>query len=130
MTTGLRAPAGGETRRGFLKKTATTAVAVAGANLLQSSVIAQPRSTEITIVPDSADALVQQPPVRWAIDQLRDALKAKGVAAQVVERLAQTPPNSECIVVGSFASSLARQVIDAAGASVPDSPETLGLVRG
>ncbi|MEK7676394.1 MAG: twin-arginine translocation signal domain-containing protein [Verrucomicrobiota bacterium] len=119
-----------ETRRGFIKKTAATAAALAGANVFSASVLGQNQSAGVAIVPDAAEALLRQPPVRWAMEQLRDALKARGFTAQIADRLDQTSPGDERILVARSTSALARSVLEGSGVSVPDVPEALGLVRG
>ncbi|MBI4658320.1 MAG: hypothetical protein HY735_05625, partial [Verrucomicrobia bacterium] len=95
-----------------------------------SSAFGQNQGARIAIVADGADAAAQQPPVKWATEQLRDALKAKGVDVQVRDSLENTAPIHERILVASRASTLAGHVLDNVGAPVPDAPEALGLVRG
>lgn len=116
-----------ETRRSFIKKTTAAAV---GANFLPSSALGQIQSARIAIVADGADAAVQQPPVKWAMEQLREALKVKGVEVPIQDSLEKTPSVRERILVASRVSMLGRQVLDSAGVAVPNAPEALGLVRG
>ena len=99
----------GGTRRQFIKKTGTVATAVAGAGLFNLPVLAREKS--VSIVFDEAEAVVKQAPVRWAAEQLRDALAARGVTAQFYENLDQAPPSQECVLVTSGASNVARQII-------------------
>ena len=118
----------GETRRQFIKKTGTIATAVAGAGLLNLPVLAHEKS--VSIVLDSAEAVVKQTPVKWAAEQLRDTLAARGVVGQFYEDLDQAPPSQECVLVTSGVSNPARQIIKATGISSPNAPEALALVRG
>ncbi len=62
-----------ETRRSFLKKTAAMAVS---ASLLP--VYGWDEGHAVWIVPDADEAVVKEPPVQWAIEQLREALELDG----------------------------------------------------
>ena len=86
----------GETRRQFIKKTGLAAAAVAGAGLLPLPVSGRENKSAVTIVLDGSDAVVTQPAVRWAAEQLRDALAARGVAARIFQSLNEAPPAAEC----------------------------------
>jgi hypothetical protein len=118
----------GGTRRQFIKKTGTVATAVAGAGIFNLPVLAREKSASIVL--DATEAVVKQAAVRWAAEQLRDALAARGVAAQFYENLDQAPPSQECVLVTSGASNPARQIINTAGISSPEAPEALTLARG
>lgn len=120
----------GETRRSFIRKTAGTAAVVAGARLLPASVLGNDRGSGITIAIDPIDGLLKELPVGWAVEQLQAALKAKGIAAPIRESLDQTAPGTDCILVTGASSALGREVLASVGASVPEGPEALGLVRG
>ena len=120
----------GETRRQFIKKTGTVAAAVAGASLFNLPVLARENNVSVSIVLEAADAVVKQAPVRWAAEQLRDALVARGIAAQFYENLDQAPLSQECVLVTSGASNLARQLFKARGISLSDDPESFALARG
>lgn len=119
----------GETRRDFIKKTAAATAFVAGANILSTPVHGQSKAGGVALAFDSSDALVKQPPVQWAIEQLRAALKARGIGTASPGRLDQVAPDAECILVSSRSSTLARQLLESVGTSVPDVPEALALVR-
>jgi hypothetical protein len=121
---------GGETRRDFIKKTAAAAAFVATANVLRPPASGQNKAGGIALVLDAGDPLVQQRPVQWAAEQLREALKVRGFATQSFAQLDQAAPDGEIILVGGRGSALVRQVLESAGAAVPDKPEALGLVRG
>jgi hypothetical protein len=120
----------GETRRQFIKKTGTVAAAVAGARFFNLPVLARENNFPVAIVLDTADAVVQPAPVRWAAEQLRDALAARGVASQFYENLDQTPPAHECVLVTRGASKNARQIFQARGISLADAPESFAVARG
>jgi hypothetical protein len=128
----------GQTRRQFIKKTGFAAAAVAGAGLLPFPVSAAENKPGIAIVLDGSDSFVldgsetfvMQPPVQWAAGQLRDALAARGIAAQIFQGLAGAPPAQECVLVAGCNSHQARQILGDAKLSLPDVPEALALARG
>ncbi|MBI2948463.1 MAG: hypothetical protein HYY23_12535 [Verrucomicrobia bacterium] len=120
----------GESRRRFITKTAVAATAVTSSNLLCLPLSAQDRSGQVSIVFDPADAVAQERPVRWAANQLREALERRGVEAQLHERLDQAPAGQTRILAASRTSRLARQLLDAANIALPQTPEALGLARG
>jgi hypothetical protein len=120
----------GETRRQFIKKTGTVAAAVAGASLFNLPALARENHLPVSIVLDAEAAVTQEPPVRWAAEQLRDALAARGVPAQIYEKLEQAPLSQECVLVTNGTSNLAREICTARGISAPDAPESFALARG
>ncbi|MDA2927468.1 hypothetical protein MYX78_09605, partial [Acidobacteria bacterium AH-259-G07] len=122
----LQKSTSGETRRDFLKKTAAV---VAGSHLFTPSIYAQGGGSRVSIVTDASDPTLSQPPVKWALQELQGALKAKGVFTQVQKGLEQAT-SDEVILVARPGSALARPLLDSAGMSVSDAPESLGLVRG
>ncbi len=119
-----------ETRRHFIKKTGAITAAVTGANLLQLSVSAAANNAGVSIVLDSSEELTRQAPIKWAAEQLRDALTARGTSVQFLESLDQTPSSHECVLVTGRSSPAARQVFNANKISLPENPESLALVRG
>ena len=119
-----------ETRRGFFRKTAKAVAGVAGANFLAPTVYGQGRRADVALVSDATDPLVKQPPVGWAIEQLLEHLKARGIPTAVHSSLDQASPQAVTVRIASRTSKSARQALDGAGLSIPDVPEALGLVRG
>jgi hypothetical protein len=83
-----------------------------------------------SIVRDPADQTLAHRPVRWALEQLQEALAARGIAAGRRERVDQAPSDEVCIVAAGPASPPAREVLRGAGVSIPDTPESLALVQG
>jgi hypothetical protein len=126
----IKPSAGGETRRSFIKKTASTAAVAAGAKLFPMSVFAENNDHVLAIVVDATDPLLKEPPVLWAVEQLRDALRAKGVTSSLQESFDAKSAAGERILVARSSSTPGRQVLENVGASVPGVPEALGLVRG
>jgi hypothetical protein len=116
-----------QSRREFLKTTATAAAAASGITLPGVS-FAEARSS-IAIVCDPQDALVKTPPIQWAITQLHEALTSRGITAQILSDPNQTTPAADRIVIGSFTSPLARQRLAREKISTQDFPESLALVR-
>ena len=123
-------PIHGETRRQFIKKTGIATAVVAGAGLFQFPLYAGETPDGISIVLDPSDPVTKQAPAQWAAQQLRDTLAARGVKAQVLEKLEQVPPSQECIFVAGPMSPPARQALAAAGISLLSTPECLALARG
>ena len=120
----------GETRRQFIKKSSLAAATVAGAGLLPLRISAAENKPSVAIVLEASDALATQPPAQWAAEQLRDALISRGVAAQIQAGLDAAPPAQTCILAAGRVSPAARQLLDAAKISLPDTPEALALVSG
>ena len=121
-----RSVSSGETRRDFLKKTA--AVVVGG---YIASPFAQGQGGRgISIVLDSSDPTLSQPPVQWALQQLQDSFSAKGSSSQIRNSLEHVPAGEETIVVARPGSALGRPLLDQARLGIADSPESLSLARG
>jgi hypothetical protein len=136
----------GENRRQFLKKAGAATAIVAGAGLLQVpySLRGDQSEPSIALVFDPADpltktaqgqlfeplSLVKPNPVAWAARQLGEALAARHLSFQFQPSLDAVSAGQTAILVAGRTSLPARQVIDAARLSLPDSPECLALARG
>ena len=118
---------GGDTRRQFLKKTAS---AIAVSSLGAAGGAGQGEPAGVVIVPDRGDYLMQQPPGRLALEELTRALASRAIPGAVRDSLADVPSGSLCIFAAGKQSVLAREVLSGAGAELPDAPESLALVRG
>ncbi len=119
-----------QTRRDFIKTAAHTAAVVAGAELLSPALYAQGSSAGVAIISAPTDKVTEEPPVRWAIGQLQDRLKARRISAQLYASLDQVSPEAVCVAVAGRDSTWARTIVGAAGLSLPGVPEATGLVRG
>ncbi len=128
----------GHTRREFLTKTVSGAAAVAsGAGLLQAADRGPGNAPEISLVLDGSASVCSRPPVRWAVEQLRDTLTTRGLAVEIVEwnslgaraSLPASTLRGECILVTGSGSTIGRQALKSAGVSFPETPEALGLLR-
>jgi hypothetical protein len=120
-----------QTRRDFLKTTATVAAAASGISFPRVSDAESKPSVAIFIDPN--DNLIKEPPVQWAIDQLRQALDSRAITSQVLSNPNNTTSAAERIVVASNASPLAKrredgQAYPLSKSYVPDIPEALALV--
>ena len=112
-------------RRDFLKTTATLTTTVAVANLLPATVSAKTAARGVAIILNPDDA--KQRPAQWGAAELRDALKTRGIAAEIFEKLEQAPADFECVVAATASSSAGKQALTATGASLPKVPEVVGL---
>ncbi len=123
---------GGESRRSFLKRTSTATLAVAAAGVTDCLLPAgaAQNGPAVLIVPDAEGGLVTEPPVRWAIEQLRDAFATRGIEVQVRATLSEAGSDGECIFVAGSGSPLGRQVLASAGGIAPQAPEALAIARG
>src|SRR5439155_26698414 len=72
----------------------------------------------------------EQKPAHWAAGHLCDALKGRGVAAEVYENLEQAPASFDCVLAATAVSMSGRQALDASRVSLPNVPEAVGLARG
>lgn len=113
-----------ETRRQFVKKAGVITAAVAGAKFLELPLSATTKNENVSIVLDSTEDITKTAPVKWAAEQLRDMLRARGVSAQILDSIEQVHARQECIVITGK-----RRVSELGGPSVPDVPEALVLTR-
>src|SRR5882724_1329343 len=112
-----------QSRREFLK---TTAAAASAISLSGVSYAESKSSVAILFDPDD-DKLVKEPPVQWAIDQLRDALAIRGPSP----RINPNEPRSfaERIIVATRPARLVRAYLGDEYTSVHDVEESFGLIR-
>src|SRR5262245_49096611 len=115
-------------RRDFLKATATVTTAVATASLLPGTLAAKNQTRGFAIILNREDA--RQMPAQWAATELRDALKSRSVTAEIFASLEQAPVNFDCIVAATAGSSAGKEALAAIGTALPDVPEAVGLARG
>ena len=129
-------------RREFLRGAAlaagcTVAGGISGCGKAQRVAIGpargQPKPTSapgVYLACDPADAVASSAPAQWSIEQLRSALSARGTASRVCQRPEQSPAGAVCVVVSGASMPVAQGAFARAGVSVPDAPESLGLVPG
>src|ERR1051326_8420737 len=110
-----------QTRRQFLKTPATATAAVAGASIVGKSATDRSSSRSFSVIVDPGDDVARQPPARWATEELRQTLQAKGITAQVLAAIDQAPAQSNCIAVASHRTAMARQILNSASLQIPES---------
>ncbi|HEV2125339.1 MAG TPA: hypothetical protein VGW38_21525, partial [Chloroflexota bacterium] len=81
----------------------------------------------VSIVLDSADPVATQPPVRWAAQELVQALEGQGASVRVTDSL-EADGEGMCVVIGSERSSVVRERLNGTGIALPEEPEVLALV--
>ena len=86
------------------------------------------RAAGIAIVVDAGDPIAGSAPAQWAMKELEQALISRGIAVQRYKRLAQAPASDLCVVVAGAAAAPARQLLTAAGTSIPAAAEAQALV--
>src|SRR5262249_11716930 len=59
------------------------------------------------------------PPARWALEQLQQALTARGAAVLQCERISEAPTGGTCIVAAGGAAPLARDALAASPLPLP-----------
>jgi hypothetical protein len=116
-----------QSRRDFIKTTAAAAAAASGVSLPRIS--SAESNPSVAIFPDPDDKIIAEPPVQWAIDQLREAFSSRGITSQVVSRQNQPSSAADRIIIGSRSSAVARERLARERISTPDFPEALALVR-
>lgn len=119
----------GETRRGFIRKATTVAVAASG-RVLASNAQAESRKATIFVHAGAPRSIMDEPPVLWAIEQLQNVLQERGLFQQVRHNLDQIREDTERILIAPSESALARQMADRTGTRIPDVSESLGLIPG
>ena len=120
----------GESRREFIKKTGLAAAAIAGAGLVPLPVSAAESNPAIAVAFDETDVVTAETPVRWAAEQLRDALVSRGLPAAIYPNLNDVQAGQECVLVAGRNSPRARQLLATAKISLPVAPEALAMARG
>ncbi|MBT3202179.1 MAG: hypothetical protein HN350_19930 [Phycisphaerales bacterium] len=130
MNSGHESSGTSETRRDFIKKTATAAVAISSVGFLPPTAYGQDSPAKVALVTDRADKLLKQPPVQWAIGRMQDRLKAKNISVALHAELKNVSPDVTTVIIAGHASTLAKPILKTAGVSIPDVPEAVGLVRG
>src|SRR5271169_5903972 len=116
----------GESRRDFLKRTATVTAGIAAATVSESLFPVHGReSVTVVIVPDHEDPAVGQAPVQWAVGQLQAALETRGLRVRIQPVFTDPHANGPCVLVSGSRTPLSREVLGTAGATVVDVPESL-----
>jgi hypothetical protein len=115
-------------RRDFLKSTAAATAAVVAVNLFPETLSARDKTGGVAIILNPEDA--KQKPAQWVTVELRDALKSRGVAAEIFNSLEQAPSGFDCVIAATANSSIGKRALATTGLSLPKVPEAVGLSRG
>src|SRR5215469_15545967 len=102
-------------RRHFLKTTATAAAALTAGSLLPDTLSAKEKTRGLAIVLDPEDA--KDKPAQWAATEFRDVLRSRGVAAEIFSSLEQAPAGFDCVIAATARSNGGKQALAAAGIS-------------
>src|SRR5207253_10022313 len=124
-------------RRQFLQRTGMVA-GLAGASLLsQASASADSDSSQtvrakkaIALLRDPEDKLATAPAVRWAVSQLSDALATHGFSVSLRQQMSEVTAEELCVVIGSTAAALPREILGKANSKVPSASDALVLLAG
>jgi hypothetical protein len=110
-------------RRGFLKALGT-AVAAAGVSARTLGI----EASSVAIVVDPTDRIAAEPPAAWAIEELLQALKGRGVEGVRVADAAHEAERRLRIYACSLATALAQRMLSDAHVKLPAVPEAAGIV--
>jgi len=113
-------------RREFIKLAGSFAGALAGTHRAQAG--SMDTSRRVSIVIDPADPAASCAPARWAATELEQALRARGAAVQMCQRVSQAGASDVCIVAAGSKSALATRLMKQARAVCGDRPEALALL--
>lgn len=90
--------------------------------------IRRPDARSISIASPMRDPVAGSRPVRWAIEQLRAALEARGLLVDIAEPGDATGLGRAAVLVAAAGSPHAKRVLTRTGVAIPSVPEALGLV--
>ena len=102
--------------------------------MLSNSVIASGpwsgRKVRVFVLADASDRTMSQPPIHWAVIQLQDVLKARGLDVDVLYNLEKLHDDGERIIVTPCTSKWARKISSGVQVALPTAAESLALVPG
>jgi hypothetical protein len=110
-------------RREFLRRAGIAGGALASGARAQSG-----KGNTVSLVLSSADAVASAAPVRWAAEQLRQALVDAGTAVNRRERPEEAAADEFCIIISGSRSPLAAAALRTARIAAPEEPESLVLL--
>lgn len=85
---------------------------------------------KLCIIQSPDDNIASQPPISWAIGELETSLKEHDVSTRIYENINQAKQGEVCVVVAGRESPMAEAICNSAGVSIPDNPESLGIIPG
>ncbi|HEY3627694.1 MAG TPA: hypothetical protein VGL00_15490 [Terracidiphilus sp.] len=108
-------------RRGFLKVLGSAAAAGVSPGAFGDG------GASVAMVADPRDAVVAAPPAQWAIEQVAEALKGRGISAQRVSGQGDGDGSLRIVAAGAQNRQMS-QLLRGAQVEVPDVAEALALV--
>ncbi len=87
-------------------------------------------TVQVSLIVDSKDAVANAEPSQWALEELREALKIKGVRSSVYSKLEDAPSGDLCVLVSGSTNKMALALMEKKDLTIPETPEALGLVQG
>ena len=114
----------GINRREFLKKTALAG----GVGMVNGAFAASGRSVSIIRAP--GDPVAASAPVEWAVREVEQSLRARGVAVLFHQSIDQAAADDLCIAVSGAAAGRATALLETSGVSAPTAPESLTIAPG
>ncbi|MFC2115084.1 hypothetical protein ACFLTU_01315 [Bacteroidota bacterium] len=87
-------------------------------------------SREVSLIVDSKDAVANAEASKWAMDQLRETLKIKGVRSNVYSKLEDAAAADLCVLVSGSTNKMALELLEKQSLTIPETSEALGLVQG
>ncbi len=85
---------------------------------------------KVSLIIDPKDAVANAQAAQWALEQLKEALKAQGIKSAVYSKLKDAPVNSFCVLVSGSANKAALDLMKKQHLAIAETPEALALVRG
>ena len=82
----------------------------------------------VSLVVDPSDPIANSAPAKWATQELERSLRGAGSNVLRTRTLTEAARGNQCVMVAGSRSAVALDLQKRAGASIPDSPEALGLV--
>lgn len=86
------------------------------------------RQRPISVIVDPSDPVASAPPVRWAVDELRQALTSAGLTVRVVERLEQSAAGDFGILASGHQAPASTAALKRAGVTLDSGPESFSLL--
>jgi hypothetical protein len=88
------------------------------------------RKVTLFVLSDASDSTLRHPPIRWALEQLQNALQSRGLIADIQYNLERIHEPCERILVTPSESRLAHRIAGHAGVTLPSTAESLALIHG
>ncbi|PWU12066.1 MAG: hypothetical protein C5B50_22180 [Verrucomicrobia bacterium] len=96
--------------------------------MLPGTLCAKERARGVALIFNPEDAA--QVPAKGAAAEFLDAFWNRNLGAGVYSNLHEAPAGLECVLAATAGTSSGKQALAAAGLSLPNAPEAVGLARG